>query len=509
MSNFESVKKEVSNYITARVPLIILRTSERERAERMLRQLSVEKNADIIYYTEVRQAVNLRSMAGRDLKNDPLAFARDQFRKQRGTTFAIGDVCRVGEENNFTRELLNVLYLAADNAGTFILVTQDYVWNRLALLGMMTELDYPDEEERENLIRKFISDYSPRFPIEWEDEDIRMAAMVLRGFTEIQMGNILSSLLVSEKALRKSDIVLLGRQKSRLYAAVPCVDEVKTESTPLMPAGLYNLRAWLKERKQLFYISDDILRQHGLSTPKGILLVGIPGCGKSFSARIVAHEWGLPLFRFDIGGVYDKWVGESERKMSDALKFMDSVAPCVVWIDEIEKALAVSDSGNDTGKRVLGQFLFWLQESTGRVFLVATANDISKLPSELFRKGRFSETFFLDLPNCNERSEAITLYMNRCLGIVPEEMDLSELTKLSEGCSYADIEAVIKEAAQWQLRKGSISADKVKGMFRRNIPFAETNSELVERLREWSRNRAIAASAADRCILDSSTEETQ
>lgn len=222
-------------------------------------------------------------------------------------------------------------------------------------------------------------------------------------------------------------------------------------------------------KKSIFFASDEDLQQRDLTTPKGILLAGVPGCGKSLSAKMVAKEWELPLFRFDIGTVYDKWVGESEKKMKDALQFIDNVSPCVVWVDEIEKALSVSDSGNDTGKRVLGQFLFWLQESQSRVFLVATANDISALPFELFRKGRFSEIFFIDLPNAAERKAAIAQYAKQSLHIKISSDDMNDLLQVSEGFSYSDIEYAIKDIAQLALINGQsvITKESLMETFKR------------------------------------------
>lgn len=172
------------------------------------------------------------------------------------------------------------------------------------------------------------------------------------------------------------------------------------------------------------------------------------------------------------------------------------MAPCVVWIDEIEKALSVSDSGNDTGKRVLGEFLYWLQESSGRVFLVATANDISALPPELFRKGRFSEIFFIDLPTYQERRETIELYLYKCLRKRLTETELATLTEMSDGFSYSDIESVIKEAAQYRLihQIDNMEFEEIKKYFKSNISFASTNPEAVDRIREWGRTRAVSAS---------------
>lgn len=494
MGNYDTTKQEVKNYIFARVPLVVIQSSERERAEKLLREIVREMNIELAYYTEIRQVCSLGTDVTKDVQSDPLPFAADLFRKKKGATFAIGDAKRLSDENSYTRELLNVLYLAMEQIGTIVLITPDPIWTRLAQFGLTTKLDYPDEQERLAQIRRFIERYQGRFPIEWDESDCSRAGALLRGFSEVQIENILSSALVTSRGLKKEELYELTKQKSRLYATVPCVDEVKV-SYSLETAGLRSLKRWLQERKRLFFIPDEVLRQYDLAPPKGILLAGIPGCGKSLSAKMTAKEWGLPLFRFDIGGIYDKWVGESERKMREALEFIDHVAPCVVWIDEIEKALSVSDSGNDTGRRIMGQFLFWLQESSSRVFLVATANNVDQLPSELFRKGRFSEIFFLDLPDTEERRDAIWLYSSRSLHMEWKGRELDELAVLSEGFSYSDIEFVIKEAAQMVLLTGQkITKEGMEELFRSAIPFSAMNPETVEEIREWGRNRAVPAS---------------
>ena len=494
MGNFAAAKAELKTYLTARVPLVVVRSPERERVERMLRELVAELHTEIYYYTDTRQVCALGSGGVKDVDGDPLMYAREFYRGRRGGIFALGEVRRLGEENTYTRELLDILYLCAEQSGTLILVTPDPVWSRLAQLGMMTVLDRPDVGERTDQIRRFVARYGGRYPIRWGEDDVARAATLLRGFSEIQVENILSATLVEHQGLDRSHLQALTRQKSRLYGCVDSIQPVAV-SDGLEVSGLGYLRAWLEEKRRIFFLPDEVLRQHGLEPPNGILLAGVPGCGKSYSARMVAKNWELPLFRFDIGGVYDKWVGESERRMGEALDFLDNVAPCVVWIDEIEKALAVSSQGNDTGKRVLGQFLFWLQESTSRVFLVATANDITQLPPELFRKGRFSQVFFMDLPGPAERGEAILQYARRCLHRSLDPADVEELVALSDGCSYADIEYVIKEAAQTALLRGGASADQglMAALFRQTIPFARTNPDAVAALRAWGRERAVSA----------------
>lgn len=499
MSNYLETKEEVKNYIVARTPLIIIDSSERERVERMLSSISAEMGIEIYYYTDSKQVTMFNSgNPGVDTENDPLSYMSSLFRKKRKATFAFGDVKKISEDTMYTRELINVLYLAKESDSTLILITPDRVMQRIAQFGMIAKLDYPDLEERRAQINRFAKEYDGRFTVEWDEDDVIRAATLLRGFTEIQIENILSNEIVSANGLFKENIFKLTSQKSKLYTAVSSIQPVHV-SRKLRISGLENLKEWLNEKREVFFASDEELEQFGLETPKGILLAGVPGCGKSFSAKMVAKEWELPLFRFDIGSIYDKWMGESERKMKEALEFIDNVSPCILWVDEIEKALAVSDGGNDTSKRILGQFLFWLQESKSRVFMVATANDISNLPSELFRKGRFSEVFFVDLPTADERRTAIMQYTDKCLHIKFKEEQLSELIALSEGFSFSEIEYAIKEIAQLILIYGptKVSMDIIRERFKTVVPIEKSNPEKVAKIRHWGEERAVPAHKID------------
>lgn len=496
MGNYVSAKAEIKDYICARTPLVVIDSPERERAERMLREIAAELNIDISYYTDSKQVCSLRGEGTKDVDSDPLQFIAGTFKKHRSSTFAFGDIKRIGEDNAYSREVLNILYLAKETNCTLILITADTVWSRLVQFGMITALEYPDMEERISQIEEFISRFKGRYTIEWNNDDVRIAATLLRGFSEIQIENILSAELVSKHCLSKDHIYELTGQKSRLYSGVSSIQMVQVDRN-LNVSGLGALKNWLNEKKKIFFASDEALKERDLTTPKGILLAGVPGCGKSLSAKMVAKEWKLPLFRFDIGTIYDKWVGESEKKMKEALRFIDNVSPCVVWIDEIEKALSVSDSGNDTGKRVLGQFLFWLQESTSRVFLAATANDISLLPFELFRKGRFSEIFFIDLPDASERRAVIAQYSKKSLHVDLSEADMEELVAISEGFSYSDIEYAIKDAAQLALVGGqsAVTHEVIVHKFNEIVPISKNNPDMVEKIRKWGAERAVAASS--------------
>ena len=497
MSNYFTTKVDLTNYITARTPLIIVQTSERERIERMISSISEEKGIEIYYYTDPRQITVFNSgntSASINAGNDPLKYISSLFKTRSDSTFVLGDVKRITDDSMYSRDIINLLYLAKESNSTLILITSDYVYKRIAQFGLIARLDFPDQNERQQQITSFVRNSQKRYHVDWTNQDIMRASALLSGFSEIQIDNILSHELTSAGGLFQKNIFKLTSQKSKLYATASSIDPVFVDRG-LCVSGLENLKLWLNENKTVFFAPNEDLNQYGLNAPKGILLAGVPGCGKSFSAKMIANQWELPLYRFDIGSVYDKWMGESERKMREALEFIDNVSPCILWIDEIEKGLAVSNSSNDTAQRILGQFLFWLQESKSKVFLVATANDTSLLPPELFRKGRFSEIFFVDLPCENERKQAIMQYAQKCLHMRFNDQQLQILSELSNGFSFAEIEYAIKSVAKTIYVHGveSVNMEIICEKFKMVVPVCKSNSDKIKTIREWGTHYAVSA----------------
>lgn len=496
MSNYAQVKREIVNYIYARTPLVIVNTNERERVERMLHEIAADGQIGFLYYTDAKQVRAIGMNAENcDTEDDPLGFFLKRIKSQRSLNIVLGDVRRITDDNAYSRELMNILYMAKENNGVIIIVTSDQVWTRIANFGMVVNLDYPDTAERIAQIRKFIKMYSGRFTVEWDEEDITHVAAILRGFTEIQIENILSSEIIGNRGLRKDKISQLAAQKQKIYPRVGSVQYISPYKQYAVE-GMDYLKEWLEEKKRIFFMPEAQLQEYDLKAPKGILLVGVPGCGKSLTAKLVAQEWDLPLFRFDIGSVFDKWVGESEKKMREALQFIENVSPCILWIDEIEKVLATTDSGNETGKRVLGEFLFWIQETTSKVFMVATANNVKVLPYELYRKGRFSEVFYAGLPNAEERKSVLKHYIQVSLKAKPSEEILEVLVANTEGYSYSDLETAVKEVAQRMLLQGStsVSVSELLASVKAVIPISQINPELVREIYVWGRERAVNVS---------------
>jgi SpoVK/Ycf46/Vps4 family AAA+-type ATPase len=259
--------------------------------------------------------------------------------------------------------------------------------------------------------------------------------------------------------------------------------------------GLDELKSWLGARIQAF--SEQARKKH-LPPPKGILLVGVPGCGKSLCAKAVASEWGKPLLKFDMGKIYGMYLGESEANLRKAIQVAESVSPAILWIDEIEKGLAGGAGDSGVSQRILGTLLTWMEEKTSPVFVVATANQIAGLPPELLRKGRIDEIFFVDLPNKEERMEIFNVHLSK-RNRNPMDFDLEKLVGEADGFSGAEIEQVIIAALFDSFHKGvEMDTDIISNSIRKTIPLSVSMSESITRLRNWASTRCRFATSEAR-----------
>ncbi len=269
--------------------------------------------------------------------------------------------------------------------------------------------------------------------------------------------------------------------------------------------GLDNLKSWLNRRRQSF--TKDA-RDFGLETPRGVLLLGLPGTGKSLAAKAVANAWQLPLLRLDMGKIYGGIVGQSEANIRSALQTAEALAPSILWVDEIEKGLSgMQSSGATDGgttSRVLGTFLTWMQEKEKPVFVVATANHIAQLPPELLRKGRVDEIFFVDLPVQQDRKDIISIHLkrrNRLDDFTQDELD--ELAIASKGFTGAELEEAVKEAMFLAFDEGhQLNKDDILKAIQATSPLSLTMAEMIQDTRAWSKGRAVAASSAEPEALD-------
>lgn len=298
-------------------------------------------------------------------------------------------------------------------------------------------------------------------------------------------------------ALNESQIEFISKAKQDAIRESQALEYYEVEETIEDVGGLENVKLWLKEREKNF--SNDAL-EYGLDVPKGIVLIGIPGTGKSLTAKTISSLWRMPLLRLDAGALFGKYVGESEENTRKALQLAGTLAPCVLWIDEVEKAFATGgDLDGGTHTRVVGQLLTWMQEKKEPVFVVATANNVEAVPPELFRRGRFDETFFMDLPGPVERKDIFRVLLKK-RGRDPKKFDLAKLAETSDGFTGAELEQAIKDAMvkAYYDNGREVNTEDILAKLSGSIPLSKSHRKKIEALREWLKDgRAQSASFKD------------
>jgi len=497
MSDTAEFRSTLTRYLKARIPFISIRSAERSRVLELLKEVSEGLNAPIYVHTLSQGMRELGS--GRVVNEDrsvagAVDFASLQFGQRQNLTVALTEVSDIEDDTPSARHLLDVVMLAAEHGGSIVVITNNPVWSLLQRTGMSLVLSVPNEDEMLAIVRENLSAYRSHMSIEWDETDERRAAAALTGVSRIEAENIIATLLANG-SITRADMVEVMHAKDRIFADISGIERVNVRGTELNVGGLGGLKSWL-EKEQPLLTAD--LRERGIRPPRGVLLVGVPGCGKSLSAKAIAVNWGLPLYRLDLSTIHGQYLGQSETRLKDALSTADHVAPCVLWIDEIEKGLAGAGSSSDggTATRLVGQFLYWLQEAHARVFVVATANDVSRLPPELLRRGRFDELFFVDLPTPEERKDIIGIYARRGLNqSIPDDL-LDELVRLSDGFAGSDLESAVREVVKEAYLSGdaAVTPELFLRSFENVVPLSRTAPEQIEMIRAWGRERAVPAS---------------
>lgn len=327
-----------------------------------------------------------------------------------------------------------------------------------------------------------------------DKESVKLLIHSLRGFPEVDVRRLARTAICDDGAVTSADVQSVLHAKKTLLQRDGVLEFEYDTANFEQVAGLTQLKTWLSQRKQI--MQGVLPKDSKLTPPKGVLLLGVQGCGKSLAAKAIAGSWSLPLLRLDMGAVFNKFMGETERRIRDALKNSEALAPCILWIDELEKGIASTDFDGGTAQRVLGTLLTWMAERQAPVFLVATAKNIEALPPELLRKGRFDEVFFIDLPNASVREELFRIHLTaRELSLANFEMP--SLVACTDGFSGAEIEQLIVSAmyaARSQLAQGGlISTELLLAEANRTRPLSKLMAEQINNLRSWAKERCVFA----------------
>ena len=501
MSDIAKSKELLKRYSIARIPFITVNTIEKPRALNAFKEVAEELSLPFLVHSFSK---GLYDLATEKVINEDksiygaIDYITEQMKRKQYITAVFTDVPDLSTENEETKLFYSLVNLANESGGVIIVLYDGAVWNQLQRTGMIIKIDLPDEDEMYSIIKEYIDDYRAEISIEWDDSDIREAASTLAGVTRIEAENVIAA-LIANKCIKKSDMDEVRHAKDRLFSDISGLEKIDVDESVKDVGGLSGLRKWLTEKKELLTPEKRAeLKSKGLQPPRGILLVGVPGCGKSLSAKSISANWKLPLYRLDFATVQGSYVGQSEQQLKAALTTAENVAPCILWIDEIEKGLSGAAGANDGGvsTRMVGQFLFWLQECKKQVFVVATANDVSMLPSELLRRGRFDELFFVDLPTADERRDILALYMRKYLKLEFAGPFADKIVELTDGFTGADLESTVRDLAYRSIANPGfvLNEENMITSFNNVVPLSQTSPEKIEAIRDWGRERAVPAS---------------
>ncbi|MEI6396061.1 MAG: AAA family ATPase [Verrucomicrobiota bacterium] len=499
-------------YIKAGYPIINLLSSEEDRVLARVDELRRDtvrwkEPRELFIWTISRGWLTPEGQpAGKEDTRDPVAALTFVRKYERPALFLLKDFHPYLEERTQNASL--IIRLVRDLAPHLASSAKTMIWVSPVLKippeleKDVTVLDMPLPSEAEyrgildDFIRRYGSSSKVVFNLDEDGKDLIVKAC--QGLTKCEAENALAKAIVGRGRLDVEDVRSILEEKEQIIRKSGILEFWGAVQDFNAVGGLASLKAWLKQRNQGF---SQKARDFGLPYPRGVLLVGVPGCGKSLCAKAVAAEWKKPLLKFDLGRVYAKYVGEAEANMDKALRVAEEVAPAVLWIDELEKGLAGTGGGGDGGvaSRVFGKLLTWMEEKKKPVFVVATANDISKLPPELLRKGRLDEIFFVDLPGPTERAEILMIHLAR-RGRAPADFDLAALVHATDTFNGAELEEVVVSALyeafsdkQDQPEPKLLSRHLLKAAAQL-VPLARTRQSQIEDLRAWaSKNCRMAA----------------
>lgn len=490
-------EKELFNLIHANVKLIQIVSYETLRFHGMLVHVSEEIGRTLFIWNRV-EGIKVWNIDSRDFEREDTSAespdsAIDFYRQHDDIIMLLEDFYPDLTEDK-PRMIKTFRNITGENTtGKTLVFSQPFLQlpKELEKDVHIIELPYPDFADLTAIYKKVCVQHSiPNS--DTPDHELIEAAL---GLTIMEAEKAFSLAYIENKQLTGAEVPLVIREKENVIKKSGYLEYYHPKETMGDIGGLANLKDWLQKRGRGF---DKNAKEFGLEYPKGILLLGIPGTGKSLTSKAIGNLWHFPLLRLDMGKIFGGIVGESENNIRQALKIAEAISPSILWIDEIEKGMSgISSSGSTDGgttARVLGTFLTWMQEKTKPVFVVATANDISQLPPELLRKGRVDEIFFVDLPTKKEREDIIEIHLKR-KGRKPEEFNISELAKKSKGYSGAELEEVVKEALfQAYEDEKELSNEHISEAIAKTFPLSRTMHETIDKMRKWARSRAVFAS---------------
>ena len=499
---------DLDTLIRARYPLIYLVSWEEQRLDAILQDVAQSHGKSLLQWSVtrgLRRVSGARSMAISEQSRDPIEALGAIAKLTEASLVVLKDFHPFLDNPTVVRALRE---LSQDLKSTYttVILLSPTLTIPVELEKEISVLDVPLPSFRDlfQLLKEIVGVVrrGNKARVELTKEQAENIIKAAQGLTLSEAENAFAKAIANDGVLDKDDIRLVLDEKRQVIRKSGLLEFVGVEQELAHVGGLDELKGWLTGRIGAF---GEPARKFGLPAPKGLLLLGVQGCGKSLTAKAVASHWALPLLRLDVGRIFSSLIGSSEENLRKAIRVAESVSPAVLWIDEIEKGLAgsagaaVTDSG--VSARVFGALLTWLQEKTAPVFVVATANRIDALPPELLRKGRFDEIFFIDLPSAAERREIFRIHVAKRQRD-PAAFDLDALSTAAEGFSGSEIEQAVVAGLYHAFGEGTdLRQGHVMKAVEESVPLSSTMGEDIGRLREWSKNRTRPASSAQRLAV--------
>ncbi len=494
------MKEELNILVQAQYPLIYLITPEEERAEQAINKIAKD-NAEykrVFVWTVTRGMVEYGQPRQSTQHNtvSPEAAIEWTTRQKEGGIYIFKDLHQYIEGPVITRWLRDAIASFKDSDKVIILMSPVQAVP-IELEKEVVVLDYPLPNVTELyhvLSSRLAQSKAKRLDTETREKLLKAAL----GLTKDEAEKVYRKAQVKAGRLTGEEVDIVLSEKKQLIRRNGILEYIEEDETIDSVGGLEELKRWLNQRSNAF---TERAREYGLPQPKGMLILGVPGCGKSLIAKTTSRLWGLPLLRLDMGRVYDgSTVGRSEANLRNALKTAESISPAILFIDELDKAFAggggSGDSDGGTSGRIFGSFLTWMQEKKSPVFVMATANRVERLPGEFLRKGRFDEIFFVDFPNSTERQDIFNIHLGKRRSEI-SRFDLEQLTKVSDGFSGAEIEqAIIAAMYDAFAQDREFTQLDIIAAIKATLPLSRTMTEQVTALRDWARQRARPASAS-------------
>ncbi|ERT06791.1 ATPase associated with various cellular activities family protein [Lyngbya aestuarii BL J] len=497
------MQEELGILIEARYPLIYLVTSEEERSEQTIARIAQAKRQREVYVWTVTRGLVKHDQPRTTVQSNTVSpqaavewVIRHREPNVTGSIYVFKDLHPFKDSPEVTRCLRDAIASFKDTNKTIILMSPvQEIPIELEKEVVVLDFALPDMKELNQVLSAQLEQTRSR-RISTETREKLLKATL--GLTKDEAEKVYRKAYVTAGRLTEAEVEIVLSEKKQLIRRNGILEYIDVDETIDAVGGLEELKRWLKQRSNAF---TERAREYGLPQPKGMLILGIPGCGKSLIAKTTSRLWGLPLLRLDMGRVYDgSMVGRSEANLRNALKTAESISPAILFIDELDKSFAgnsgSADSDGGTSSRIFGSFLTWMQEKSSPVFVMATANRVERLPGEFLRKGRFDEIFFVDLPTKEERQDIFKIHLSKRRSEI-DRFDLDQLSTVSEGFSGAEIEqALVAAMYEAFAQDREFTQLDIIAAIKATLPLSKTMNEQVTALRDWARQRARPAASS-------------